>query len=120
MFCVADRTAATLLPIIQAHISPGTTIVSDQWRAYNGVANIVGYDHLTVNHSRNFVDPITGAHTHHIERLWRSAKEENKRRNGTRRHLLESYLCEFMWRRRYLSAGIDAILDDIVAFWSPE
>uniref|UniRef100_A0A0B6Z0A2 ISXO2-like transposase domain-containing protein n=1 Tax=Arion vulgaris TaxID=1028688 RepID=A0A0B6Z0A2_9EUPU len=50
MFCVVDRTAATLLPIIEAHIRPGTIIVSDQWRTYNRVGHIVGYHHLTVNH----------------------------------------------------------------------
>ena len=31
---VEHRDAATLLPIIQRHIRPGSTILSDEWRAY--------------------------------------------------------------------------------------
>ena len=32
---VADRSANTLLPIIQTYIRPGTTVFSDEWRAYS-------------------------------------------------------------------------------------
>ena len=67
MVPVDRRDAATLLPIIQQFILPGTTIVSDLWGAYNTVGNL-GYAHLTVNHSANFVDPITFAHT----KLWKT------------------------------------------------
>ena len=49
MVPVDRRDAATLLPIIQQFILPGTTIVSDLWGAYNTVGNL-GYAHLTVNH----------------------------------------------------------------------
>ena len=37
---LSDRSAATLLPIIERVIRPGSTIHSDQWVTYNGVANI--------------------------------------------------------------------------------
>ena len=62
LVAVDARNAQTLLPVIQQYIVPGTTIVSDLWGAYNTIGNI-GYNHLTVNHSLNFVDPNTGAHT---------------------------------------------------------
>ena len=52
--------------------------LSDMWRAYGGIA-AMGYQHLTVNHQMNFVDPQTGAHTQNIERSWKAAKERNKR-----------------------------------------
>jgi ISXO2-like transposase domain len=35
---VPDRTASTLIPIIQRWVLPNTTIHSDGWRAYNGMA----------------------------------------------------------------------------------
>ena len=56
MYSIPDRSAQTLLPIIQATIRPGTTIMSDMWAAYGGIA-AMGFQHLTVNHTLNFVDP---------------------------------------------------------------
>ena len=94
--------------------------MSDLWRAYNTVSNR-GYQHLTVNHSLNFVDPMTGAHTQNIECSWKNAKQRNKRHHGTHRSMLDSYLCEWMWQQRhkYLPCQFDKILDDIVAYWPP-
>ena len=39
---VLQRTAVTLLPIVQQFIRSGTTVVSDLWTAYNTIGNI-GY-----------------------------------------------------------------------------
>jgi hypothetical protein len=36
---VADRTADTLVTIIKKHIRPGTTIISDCWKAYSSLSN---------------------------------------------------------------------------------
>uniref|UniRef100_A0A0A9X570 Putative transposase-like protein HI_1328.1 n=1 Tax=Lygus hesperus TaxID=30085 RepID=A0A0A9X570_LYGHE len=92
----------TLLSCIEERILPGTTIISDLWASCNGIPNIpeMQFQHLTVNHTEHFVDPKTGANTQMIESLWASAKRRNKRECGTSRDLLDSYLCEFMWRRR--------------------
>ena len=65
-----------MLPILKKIILPGTTIISDKWKAY------IDLDfhleecemHYTVNHSKNFVDPDTGAHTQDIENLWNHLK----------------------------------------------
>ncbi|KAH9115851.1 hypothetical protein LEN26_012953 [Aphanomyces euteiches] len=74
-----DRTRARLVPIIANHIREGTLIVSDKFSAYvsqrNTLANNpalarMGYSHMWVNHSRNFVNPVNGAHTQSIEGVW--------------------------------------------------
>jgi len=70
---VEKRDKATLLPIIQNEIELRSIIYSDQWRAYSTLKDI-GYHHETVNHSKFFVDPTTGAQTQTIECIWRHVK----------------------------------------------
>lgn len=97
---VANRDKLTLMEIIFLKIAPGTTIMSDCWAAYNDIVNF-GYEHFTVNHSYNFVDQDSRAHTQNVENMWGRAKRRNKKENGTAPHLLDSYLQEFMWRELY-------------------
>ena len=52
-----QRNAATLLPIIQQHVVPGTIIHSDEWRTYSQVSTLPNVAaHATVNHSLEFVN----------------------------------------------------------------
>jgi len=62
---VEDHSAATLIPIIKQWIKPGTTVLSDCWKAYQSL-NAEGYIHSTVNHSIEFVSD-KGVHTNTIE-----------------------------------------------------
>ena len=62
--------------------APGTTIYSDQWRAYNRVASSPSVpSHSTVNHN-----------------YWARAKLKIKIMKGCHKQELPSYLDEFMWR----------------------
>ena len=112
LVAVPQRDAATLLSVIQNYVRPGTTVVSDLWAAYNTIGHI-GYQHLTVNHSINFVDPVTHATTNHVESMWAKAKQRNKRECGTHCALLTSYLTEFMWRQKYKGDPFQKLLEHI-------
>ena len=79
----------------------GTTIHSDEWRAYHSLTNNAHYIHLTVNHSISFVEPTTGVHTQNIENTWMRVKRKQKKQGGLSRHLLNTYLEEFMWRQQF-------------------
>lgn len=120
LYAVPNRTAPVLLSCIKENILPGSKIISDEWKAYNQIPKIPGYffDYETVNHSKTFKDPITGAHTNNIEGLWSLAKRRNKKECGTSRELIDSYLCEFMWRQRNHGKDLfEQMLTDIATFF---
>lgn len=95
---VHRRDAATLLPIIQRCVAPGTTIWSDQWAAYSGLQNL-GYFHQTVNHSIHFVDPITGCHTNNVEAFWGRIKKRVRKVNGSKGDNIWDHVSEELYRQ---------------------
>ena len=110
---VKRRDASTLLRLVAKYIRPGTTVISDCWRAYNSVSALPqAYRHLTVNHRFNFVNPLNGAHTQNVESLWQKLKSEAKRCYGINNPKYKDYLKEFMWRRQF--GGQEEILFN---FW---
>ena len=85
MVTVPDRTARTLLPVMQRHLRNGTIIIvqSDSWSAYRQVQQLPSVaQHDMVNHSLNFVDPVTGVHTQNVESYWNRVKTKFKRMKG--------------------------------------
>ncbi|KAF0770131.1 DDE Tnp IS1595 domain-containing protein [Aphis craccivora] len=50
--------------------------------------------------------------------MWGAAKWDNKKRRGTDRNCLDSYLTEFMWRSKLNNRDLfETILKDIAEFW---
>ncbi|KAL7724564.1 hypothetical protein ACLKA6_012875 [Drosophila palustris] len=96
---VESRNTETLLAIVRDRIADGTTIMSDCWRAYNCLES-EGFVHQTVNHSKNFVDPETQAHTQNIERLWRDMKDFIPRFGKKKEHY-HGYLAKFHFFKAY-------------------
>jgi len=110
------RDAATLLPLIQHNVLPGTTIISDQWAAYNQLNNL-GYVHQTVNHSLFFRDPNTGVHSNTIEGTWAHAKAKFRTMHGTSQGMHESYLSEFVWRRKFRDRSFEHLISQISEYY---
>ena len=97
MIPVHNRKESTLIPIIKKWIKPGTIIHSDCWKAYSKLGAL-GYTHVTVNHSKEFVNRESAACTNAIESDWRHAKLHMPS-YGTDIGDHAGYLAEFMWRR---------------------
>ncbi len=100
LITVPDRSTETLIPIIRDIAAENSTIISDQWRAYLSLGD-EGYVHVTVNHSVQFVDPLTGEHTNTIEGLWANCKDKFKAMHGSAREYAQSYLNEFMFHQLF-------------------
>jgi transposase-like protein len=95
---VEDRSAATILPILDRYVAPGSIVVTDCWKAYASIQKELEMLHFTVNHSQTFRDPISGAHTNNIEGTWNGLKISINPRNRVRCGI-EEHLGEFQWRR---------------------
>ena len=108
-----NRTRETLVAgLVQQFVEPGTTIISDKFSPYFNL-NSLGYVHVMVNHSENFVDPFTGAHSNTVEGVWCQIKRKLKALSGTLKSKLPSYLYEFNWQKCYPGDPFDNLLADI-------
>ncbi|ULT92240.1 hypothetical protein L3Y34_009768 [Caenorhabditis briggsae] len=94
------RDQASLEAIITRYVTRGTTIRTDCWGGYNGLAAL-GYVHETVNHSLNFVNPTTGVHTQRVESLWSQLKKEIKPKCGLRGDNWDDHWFQALWMFKY-------------------
>lgn len=69
---VSKMDTATLLPIIERVVVPGSIIILDEWAAYRGIANTLeNYTHLTVNQSE--FRESGNWNPHYEPRIWSKA-----------------------------------------------
>jgi hypothetical protein len=99
LIAVPDRSANTLLGIIASHVRPGSVVMTDLWRGYSGLTDMLNVTHMTVNHSKNFKDPVSGACTNTIEGTHNGVKMTICARRRSR-DVVEGCLWEFIWRRK--------------------
>ena len=71
MEVVDNRSVATLLPMIHRNVRPGSILHCDQWPAHEHLQ--LSPNH-SVNHSLQFVLPVTGIQTQSIESYWAKCK----------------------------------------------
>ena len=74
-------------------------------------------ERLTVNHNLNIVDPVTCGHTQGIENTCWGVKRSYPR-TGTSKELLERYLQEFLWRKRYGENPFGNILKNVAELYN--
>jgi transposase-like protein len=93
----SDVTASTLVGLVKEHVLPGSTVFTDDYASYNGLA-ARGYAHHRINHSEK-VYVMGDTHTNTIEGFWALTK------NGIRgvyhsvgKHYLQTYLNEYSFR----------------------
>lgn len=102
-FYVERRNMETLTPIILREVIKGSTISSDEWKAYNNISSL-GYNHIKINHSVNYV--IDGQHTNTIEACWGRLKTKILR---IKRGVSSKYLIEYLieeWFRSIMGSKI--------------
>ena len=78
---VPARDQARLLLIIQQWVEPNTMLWRGMWAAYRSLPQL-GFAHSTVNHTLNFVAPLTGILTNRVEEMWQRAKAKFKAMYG--------------------------------------
>ena len=76
----------------------------------------MGYIELPINRTYEFADPVPEAYMQNLKNSRQNAKLINKKQNGTHCPMLDSYLCERMWRQQHRNGDkFDQIIADIVA-----
>lgn len=86
-----------LQPRIERRVKKGSTICSDTWRGYTGIAS-KGYVHRLVNHSKNEYSDVKGNHINGLEGFWGYLKRKLSAKGGIRKKKLPIYLGEYVWR----------------------
>ena len=95
------RDAETLMTIIENHVDNRSTVITDCWKAYDHLEQ-KKWHHLTVNHSTNFIDPSTGAHTQNIENTWWQMKRNLPSTHGGN---LMLHFAQYLWQRKFVTKG---------------
>ncbi len=103
---VDDVEAATLLPLIRKQVRKGSTVCSDTFRSYTGIAT-QGYVHRMVEHGKGEYSDRKGTHINGLEGFWGYLKRQLAAKGGIRRERLGLYLAEYVWRYNNRKLDVD-------------
>ena len=107
---VTERTRDEIFGLIRANVAKGTTIDTDEFKAYKTLPE-EGYQHRTVVHSK-YQWKNGEAHTNSLEGYWGNLKKSIR---GTHTMVsgqhLQKYLDEFSFRHNFRREGV--IFDEI-------
>jgi len=110
---VPDVEAKTLMPLISRQVKPGSTICSDTWKSYTGIA-AKGYVHRLVDHGKKEYADRQGNHINGLEGFWGYLKRRLAAKGGIRREKLPLYLAEYVWRYNHRKQKIPQQINEIV------
>ena len=96
---IENKNEENLVHLIKLHVGLGTKILTDGFSSYQNLHEH-GFQHESVNHSENFVDPITLTHTNTIESTWWAVKR-SLRSSHTRKCNFSSHLAEYIWVKKH-------------------
>lgn len=101
---INNTEAKSLQPIIQKKVKTGSTIYSDTWRGYTGIAT-KGYVHRLVEHGKEYVSQ-SGNHINGLEGFWGYLKRKLVAKGGIRKSRLHLYLGEYVWRYNHRQQNV--------------
>jgi transposase-like protein len=89
--------ANDLQPLIEKQVKKGSTVCSDSWRGYTGIATR-GYVHRLVKHEQQEYSDKQGHHINGLEGFWGYLKRKLAAKGGIRKEKLPIYVGEYVWR----------------------
>lgn len=102
---VSGIEAKDLHPLIEKQVKKGSTVCSDTWRGYTGLA-AKGYVHRLVDHGKNQYSDKKGNHINGLEGFWGYLKRKLAAKGGIRKEKLLLYLGEYVWRFNHKSLSL--------------
>ncbi|MGB3844665.1 MAG: IS1595 family transposase [Sphingopyxis sp.] len=112
---VADTSGKTLTGFVEANVSEGASVVTDEFSAYRGLT-AKGYIHHTVNHSAGEYVRHYCIHTNGIESFWALLKRGHYGiyHYMSQKHL-HRYVNEFSFRQNTREAGTMGFIDQTIS-----
>ena len=105
---ISDRSHDTLQSIIRANVLPGTIIVTDFWKAYQGLEK-AGYVHAIINHAERFADDGGGIYTQTIEGASPQIRRFALPAHGCYTTDIEFYIAQFLFRKKFAGNFINIL-----------
>jgi transposase-like protein len=111
---VPDVEAKTLIPLIKQRVKPGSTVCSDTWKSYTGIA-AKGYVHRLVEHGKGEYSDKKGNHINGLEGFWGYLKRRLAAKGGIRKERLPLYLAEYVWRYNHRNMSVNDKTDKMIS-----
>lgn len=102
---VDSAEASNLQPKIIKQVKKGSTVCSDSWRGYTGIA-AKGYVHRLVKHEKQEYSDGKGNHINGLEGFWGYLKRKLAAKGGIRKEKLPIYLGEYVWRYNFRNLSL--------------